>query len=80
MEMRILVLTQFIFEKLVCNLDLVTIQEMFLKRRCFDYHTTIVYVAATFLSYPVLCHGLSFGEKNEIVDRSFKLFSDICSL
>ena len=26
-----------VFEKLVCDLELVTMQEILLKRRCFDY-------------------------------------------
>ena len=29
------------FEKLVCDLDRVTMQEIFLKRRCFDYQIAI---------------------------------------
>ena len=29
------------FEKLVCDLDLVTMQEILLKRRCFDYQIAI---------------------------------------
>ena len=29
------------FEKLVCELDRVTMQEIFLKRRCFDYQIAI---------------------------------------
>ena len=38
--MKILVLLQFIFEKLVCDLDLVTMQESVLTR-CFDYQIAI---------------------------------------
>ena len=34
------ILTIF-FEKLVFDLNLVTMQEILLKRRCFDYHITI---------------------------------------
>ena len=34
------ILTIF-FEKLICDLNLVTMQEILLKRRCFDYHITI---------------------------------------
>ena len=30
-----------LFEKLVCDLDLVTMQEILLNRRCFDYQITI---------------------------------------
>ena len=30
-----------LFEKLVCDLDLVTMQEILLKRRCFDYQIAI---------------------------------------
>ena len=30
-----------VFEKLVCDLDLVTMQEILLKRRCFDYQIAI---------------------------------------
>ena len=41
MYMRILVLSQFFFENLVCDLDCVTIQGIILKRRCFDYQITI---------------------------------------
>ena len=29
------------FEKLVCDLDLVTIQEILFKRRCFDYQIAL---------------------------------------
>ena len=29
------------YEKLVCDLDLVTMQEILLKRRCFDYQIAI---------------------------------------
>ena len=29
------------FEKLVCHLDLVTMQEILLKRRCFDYQIAV---------------------------------------
>ena len=35
------IVTIFFFEKLVCDLDLVTIQEILLKRRCFDYQIAI---------------------------------------
>ena len=34
------ILTIF-FEKLVCDLNLVTMQEILSKRKCFDYHITI---------------------------------------
>ena len=34
------IVTMF-FEKFVCDLDLVTIQEILLKRRCFDYQITL---------------------------------------
>ena len=30
-----------VFEKLVCDLELVTMQEILLKRRCFDYQIAI---------------------------------------
>ena len=48
------------FEKLVCDLDLVTMQEIILRRRCFDSYKKLTLI---FLSYPVPFHGLSFGEK-----------------
>ena len=30
-----------VFERLVCDLELVTMQEILLKRRCFDYQIAI---------------------------------------